>query len=326
MAVLAGGLFYFRFAVYYSHGRLVGEKVFEIQKGEGSAEIATRLKAEGFITGKIYFYYYLRSHGLLNNILPGKYNLSGQMTIPEIAVTITHKENILPDYAKVTFPEGLTLKQMAAELEEKGLPGADFLAAAAEPELFRAQYDFFPADAQNLEGYLFPDTYYFSQGATGQGIVLKMLDNFGRKLTPELRAQIVAQKKTVSEIVTMASIIEKEATKTDDANAKLISGVFWNRIAIGQALQSDATLSYALGKPDAQHSGAELDFDSPYNSYKFKGLPPGPICNPGLNAIVAALNPAKTDYNFFLHNQTTGETFFARTFEEHLRNKAQNGL
>jgi len=142
-----------------------------------------------------------------------------------------------------------------------------------------------------------------------------------------MRADIKAQKKTIYDIVTMASIIEKEAPidyqKDDNHDARIISGIFWGRLKIGQALQSDATLSYILNDNEPSHSGADLKVDSPYNTYKYRGLPPGPICNPGILAIEAAIYPLATDYNYFLTPKGKGTVIYAKDYEEHLKNKYQ---
>jgi len=182
-------------------------------------------------------------------------------------------------------------------------------------------------DCASLEGYLFPDTYRLFASSSAEEAVEKMLENFDKKLTPKLRAEIKAQGKTIFSIVTMASIIEKEApidnSGENNNDARIISGIFWNRLKSGQRLESDATLSYILKDNRPQHSGRELDNDSPYNTYRFKNLPPGPICNPGLVAIEAAIYPISTDYNYFLTALDTGKVFYARTYKEHLNNKYQ---
>lgn len=182
-------------------------------------------------------------------------------------------------------------------------------------------------DCASLEGYLFPDTYRLFASSSAEEAVEKMLQNFDNKLTPELRAEIKAQGKTIFSVLTMASIIEKEApinyNEKDNDEARIISGIFWHRLKIGQRLESDATLSYLLKDNQPQHSGQELEVDSPYNTYRYKNLPPGPICNPGLVAIKAAIYPISTNYNYFLTTLTTGKVFYARTYEEHLNNKYQ---
>lgn len=320
VAILA--VIYFRQQVYFSHGSYQTSKIFEIQKGEGNAQIASHLQEEGIISNKIYFYFYLRTHHLTNKILPGNYQLSGALTIPEIAIILTEQKN---EFLKITFPEGWTMKQMADRLTANQLPGQDFLAIAQTPptELL-AKFDFLlslPKGA-SLEGYLFPDTYFFSKDAMGSGIVQKMLNNFGEKMTPEIREEITGQNKKIFEIITMASLVESEVQSA--ADRKIVSGIFWNRIAKGQRLQSDATLTYILDDKTDKHTLEQTKINSPYNTYANLGLPPGPISNPSLEAIDAAIHPAATQYNYFL--TADGQTIFSKTFEEHSANKVKYGL
>ncbi len=179
-------------------------------------------------------------------------------------------------------------------------------------------------DNMSLEGYLFPDTYRIYASSSPAELVSRMLTNFDNKLTSEMRADIKKQGKTIHEIITMASIIEKEApifAQKDLKDAKIVSGIFWNRLEIGMALQSDATLSYILNDNKPAHSGSELSIDSPYNTYKYPGLIPGPICNPGIAAIEAAIYPSDTNYLYFLTTLDGKEIYYARTHDEHVRNK-----
>lgn len=212
-------------------------------------------------------------------------------------------------------------------LELVGFPTVDYRAEKDMPlpKDFSADFAFLTDKPKyyGLEGYLFPDTYRVYSDATIEDVVVKMLENFDNKLTPDMRAEIARQNKTIYEIVTMASIIEKEApiTSDDDYDARVISGIFWGRLSVGQALQSDATLSYIFNDNKPQHRGDELEKDSPYNTYKYRGLPPGPICNPGIAAIKAAIYPIDTSYNYFLTPKDSQEVIYARTYDEHLNNK-----
>jgi len=322
--IVLGGFFYFRYQVYFSHQGQVEKKIFEITKGDGNVEVATKLKEADLITGKIYFYYYLKTHNLANKILPGKYELNGGMTIPDIVITITNKKNILPGYAEITFPEGLTIKQMADRITANGLDGQGFLNLAQNPsQEIKDKFDFLK-ETKNLEGYLFPDTYFFSKEIDASGIVIKILNNFDSKVDSELRQEIKNQKKTLLTVMTMASIVEKEVSV--DSDRAIVAGLFWNRLAVDQLLQSDATLSYVLNDTVSQHTLAETKIDSPYNTYLKKGLPPGPICNPGLAAIKATIYPEKTDYYYFLSDPKTGKTIFSKVFEEHVENRKKYGL
>lgn len=322
LILAAGGFFYFSRQVYYSQGSLKGKKIFEIAKGEGNAEISSRLKNEGIISDSWYFYYYLRTHELLNKIIPGKYELSGLMSIPDIASVITSQKK---QFVAITFPEGMTANEMADKISQAGLDGQGFLNIAENPKKIAEEYDFLKNRKVNgLEGYLFPDTYYFGPEAGADVIVKKLLDNFGQKIDANVRRAIDGQAKTLEDIVILASMIEKEVNTKEDR--EMVSGIFWNRLGINQPLQSDATLTYVLGKKKAQYSLEDTKSDSPYNTYAVKGLPPGPIANPGLESILAAVYPRKTSYLYFLSNPETGKTVFADTFEGHLINKKNNGL
>jgi cell division protein YceG involved in septum cleavage len=225
--------------------------------------------------------------------------------------------------------ESLGKWQSEEFLESAGFPRTDYRYHKELPALADRSDKFtFLADKPKyygLEGYLFPDTYRVYATSTVDEAIDKMLSNFDRKLTAKMRSDIKAQGKTIYSIVTMASLIEKEAPidyqNNDSSDAKTISGIFWNRLKIGQPLQSDATLSYILNDNKPQHSGRELEIDSPYNTYRYRGLPPGPICNPGLLAIEAAIYPTDTDYFYFLTPKGKEDVIYARTYEEHLQNK-----
>jgi len=321
---LIGGFFYVRTQIYFSHGTHADNLAFEIKKGDGNAQISTNLEKAGLVSNNWYFYIYVRTHGLLNKFMPGKYLLNGQMTIPEIAVILTNPEK---SYEQVLFPEGWTAKQIAEELKNHGFDGDAFFNLVKNPPLeivsqFKILSD--KPKVASLEGYLFPDTYYFSKDATPVGILKKILSNTENKITAEAEASINQQNKSIYDILTMASIGEKEVRK--DSDRALVSGLFWNRIKNGQRLQSDATLTYILGDTQGAHSIAQTKIDSPYNTYANKGLPAGPICNPGLAAINAAIYPKDSQYNYFLSDPKTGDTIFSKTFEEHVANKNKYGL
>jgi UPF0755 protein len=176
-----------------------------------------------------------------------------------------------------------------------------------------------------LEGYLYPDTYRVFASSTPEEIITKMLSNFDKKLTPQMREDIAASGHTINQIVTMASIIEKEAPISyqtgDNRDARIISGIFWRRLKNDQPLQSCATLAYVLGVDKKQYSGTDTQVNSPYNTYVNRGLPPGPISNPGILAIEAAIYPLASDYNYFLTPSGSQKIVYAATYEEHLRNK-----
>ncbi len=330
--LLAGGFFYFHNQVNYSHGSNKLVVNFKIEKGDGNASVAQKLVEQGVISEKmkIYFYYFMQSRKMANKILPGEYVLYGTMTIPEIVLTITQEKK---DFISITFQEGLRSDEIAKKITDKGLDGKAFLSLVEKPDNLVTEYAFLKQDeVKNLEGYLFPDTYFFSKKDTAESMVRKFLDNFDNKLNNDLRQEIAKQQKTIFQVLTMASIVEKEALinykrGVDDENAKIIAGLFWNRIKAGQALQSCATLAFIFKdpKPKPQYSFDDTKTNSPYNTYLNKGLTPGPISNPGIFAIRAAIFPTKTDYNYFLSDENRN-LLFARTIEEHLANKQKAGL
>ena len=320
-----GGLFYVYNQIYFSHGNESSNVMFNVAKGDGNGVIAANLEKEGLISQKIYFWLYLKKHNLLNKIYPGDYPLNGNLTIPEIAAIITNPQKV---FITVTFPEGWTAAQMADRLSANGFDGSAFLELVNNPPKdIISQFSVLTKkpNGASLEGYLFPDTYKFSKEATPEGILEKILNNTELKITDEIRKEASDQNKSIFQVLTMASILEKEVSTGNDF--KIVSGIFWKRIAIGQALQSDATLEYVLKTNVLQHSVAETKTDSPYNTYMYRGLPPGPISNPGINTILAALNPTDTDYNYFLTDpKNKSNTVYAKTYAEHVANKAKFGL
>jgi len=220
----------------------------------------------------------------------------------------------------ITIIEGWNVNQIDKYLSQEGII-IDQKIADFKVSDYLSDYSFLTDAPANydLEGYLFPDTYRIFASTTADEIVRKMLDNFESKVSSEMMIEISKQKKTLPQIITMASIVEKEVTSSNDM--KIVSGIFWDRIKNGQALESCATLAYILGENKAQYTYEDTRIVSPYNTYLNRGLPPGPIANPGLNAIVGAIYPTKTNYNYFLSRPDTKETIFSATYSEHTANK-----
>ena len=218
------------------------------------------------------------------------------------------------------FIEGWTIADMANYLVKEGIIEVPAeLEQRAKVEYFNDQYDFLPevAEQESLEGYLFPDTYRVFVDASVDDIIVKMLDNF-RKKTADLRAKVKEQRKNLRDIVILASILEKEVKSEDDM--KIAADIFWRRLKAGMFLQADSTLNYFTGGENPSLTAEELKIDSPYNSYKYKGLPPTPISNPGLKALTAAVDPTANDYWYFL-TDSQGKAYFAKTLAEHNANK-----
>jgi len=299
------------------------EKIFIIERGEGTREIALNLEKEGLIKSGPLFQLYTLWKGVSGNLQAGNYLLSPSMTIPEITKNLVSGEVIR---IKITIPEGFNLAEVIQELLES-YPNS-YRIKELKVNSFQEDFEFLkdaPPEA-NLEGFLFPDTYYFKKQETEnkkqkiEEIVQKMLTNFDKKLTPDLKTEINRQNKTIFEIVIMASLIEKEVKTFEDK--KLVSGILWKRLEAGIPLQVDATITYITGKKTTKILKTELQIDSPYNTYKYKGLPLGPISNPGLESILAAVYPEDSDYWYYL-STPEGETIFSKALEEHNIAKAK---
>ena len=303
------------------------EVIFNIEKGQGSKEIAFNLKKEGLIKSTILFRIYAFNRGAAGNLQAGAYSLSPTMNVPQIIEKLAKGEVIKE---KIIIIEGWNLRDIGWYFEGRGMFQAEELFELVgfpmidyskttdlpQPKDFSQEFEFLRDKPQNLglEGYLFPDTYEMAKEATLEEIVKKMLNNFDKKFTPELREKVETQGKSIFEIITMASLIEKEVQTYEDK--KLISGILWKRLKIGMPLQVDATITYITGKKTTKVSIEETQIDSPYNTYKCRGLPLGPICNPGLESITAALYPEDSDYWYYL-STPDGETIFSKTLEEH---------
>ena len=318
-------LFHFFWQVNHSHGKGNVRQDFEIKKGEGIKEIGKNLEESQLIKSKYYFYYYIWKMGGKDKLQAGKYELRGSLTVPEIVQIFSVGETI-PQEIRITFPEGASAEQMAEILGEKGFNKDNFLRAVAGSDKVKTDYNFLKdrPRGKSLEGYLFPDTYFFWREADAGDIINRMLLNFDEKLTKEMREEIKNRGRTIYKVVTMASILEKEVKSFEDM--KIVSGIFWKRLDQNKPLQSCATIAYILKKEKKQYSYEDTRVKSPYNTYINKGLPPGPINNPGLNSITAAIYPTETEYNYFLTDPETGKTVYSKTVEEHEENKKKYGL
>lgn len=261
----------------------------EIKKDDSTSDIAKELKSKGIIRNQtIFTYYSLLTH---QNILPGIYYLSPDMKISEI-LDILGEGKVAE--IRVTIPEGWRREQIAQKLEDEGvIDAASFLAAS-----------------EGLEGYLFPDTYQFGIKNTAEEVVNKFTTNF--------YAQTAGLDVTYDDLI-LASIIEREAKRNEDRAG--IASVYANRLDIGMKLDADPTIQYAKGTWDTL-SSSDFQLDTPYNTYIYSGLPPTPICNPGLESIKAAVSPASSD-NYYFINLRDGTTIFSQTLTEHEANIEQ---
>jgi len=292
------------------------ETIFAIDRGQGLFQISENLEAADLIKDRHFFNLYVLSKRNQGKLQAGEYLLSPSMAIPEIAQRIIAGDTL---QIKITVPEGFTLKQIEERLSEKLARKISLSFLVGE---FKNDFDFLedvPSEAA-LEGFLFPDTYFFKINENEKEIVQKFLANFNKKLTPELREEIKSQKKSVFEIIIAASIIEEEVQTLEDK--KLVSGILWKRLEAGKPLESCATIAYILGIDKWRYSFEDTRTESPYNTYLNPGLPPGPISNPGLESVLAALYPENSQYWYFL-STPEGETIFSRTLEEHNLAKAR---
>jgi len=248
-----------------------GEIIFYIEKGENSGDIAFNLKNEGLIYSGFVFRLYVLITVVSKNLQAGAYSLSKTMNIPAIV-----KKFVSGDVARaeITFPEGFTSQQIYQKLT--GI----------------TQININLSDLEEKQGYLFPDTYEIPYGAKSQEIVKMMTDNFNRKVTPDLRAEIKSQGKTLEEITTMASILEREVKTKEEK--ELVAGILWKRMNVGMRLQ----------------------VDSAPETYEKNGLPENPICNPGIESITSAIYPKASPYWYYL-STPEGKTIFTKTLEEH---------
>lgn len=328
LIILGGGLtfWYWSNQVESSRGQVVETQNFVVGKGEGATLVAEKLEQAGIIRSRFPFLYYVMRAHLAPRLQSGEYRLSGGLSIPEIVDQLVQGK-VIPPGVKVTFPEGYTIQMMAKRLTDNGLPGDAFAAIVTHPfPKWRERYTFLQSvpEGKSLEGYLFPDTYLFPQEATAELIVNELLKTFEKKALPLFATYQGKTKLSPYQSLILASIIEEEGKAGEER--RIISDIFLKRLAIGQPLQSDATVNYALGTSRMQPSLKDIDTDSPYNTYRYAGLPPTPIANPGIESLEAALNPLPNDYYYFLNNLTTGETVFSKTFEEHVANRAKHGL
>ncbi|TSC95326.1 MAG: conserved hypothetical protein TIGR00247 [Parcubacteria group bacterium Athens1014_10] len=311
---------------YYSNTLAVNfegsrEVIFKIDEGESANAIVYNLRNERLIDNGFAFRFYIFLKKLENKFQIGEYKLYAGMKMEDIANILTSK-NALREI-KITIIEDWDSKKIAEYLEERKLAKKDdFLKIVnGGSQKWLEIYDFLkdkPA-LTGLEGYLFPDTYQVYIDSNAKEIIEKMLDNFNKKLNKDLREEIKSQSKTIFEILIMASLVEKEARKNEDR--KIVADVFYKRLKIGKALESCATINYILGN-NKKLSFEDTKIKSPYNTYINPGLPPGPICNPSLSSIKAAIYPEKTNYWYFL-SKDDGEIIFSKTIEEHNRNKAK---
>jgi UPF0755 protein len=277
-----------------------GRKI-EIENGRTLREISSELKSDNIVRSASLFELFVRAFGNDKNIQSGVYFFENPLSTFEIAERLMNSVFGL-DPSRITIPEGATVIEIASILDRR-LDGFDkkrFIELALPDE-----------------GFLFPDTYFFLSNTPPEQIIAEMKANFVKKLQP-YEQELAESAYTLDELVTFASILEKEARKSSDR--KMIAGILENRLKIDMPLQVDAAFRYIIGKGTFDLTLKDLKKDSPYNTYTNKGLPPGPIANPGLDSIAAVLEPKKSPYLFFLHDMA-GKLHYSATFAEHKVNK-----
>ncbi|MCM8777103.1 MAG: endolytic transglycosylase MltG [Candidatus Omnitrophica bacterium] len=275
-------------------------KLVEIPEGANAVDIAKLLEEKGIIKNDDWFLYLTRRYNVQKNLQAGIYEFSGRTPLKEVIRKIAKGEVIL---VRVTIPEGSTIREIADILERKELVSKD-------------EFIKYALETKKLEGMLFPDTYLFPHKTSVEAIASTMYKRF-KNVFEELYGEPVTDTnfKKVKEIVTVASIVEKEAMY--DSERRIIAGIIYKRLERKIPIQSCATVIYATGKQKSRLSTSDLKVKSPYNTYTHRGLPPGPICNPGSSSLKAALNPAKTDYLYFV-SMGDGRNYFSKTYSEHI--------
>ncbi len=287
--------------------------VLVVREGDTLAAVAARLERAGVIRSALLFRLRARVAGRDRQLQPGEYRFAEPLDTHQLLELLASGG----PRREVTIPEGFTVRDVAALLERDGYgSGASFLCVAEDPEFFLAA----GVPGPQLEGFLFPDTYRLTPVMSPSEILALMVRRFHERFDAERYRRAAARGMTVNEVLTLASIVEKESALASER--PVIAGVFYNRLHAGMPLQSDPTVIYAIPNFNGDLTRADLVRPSAYNTYVVAGLPPGPIANPGLAAIDAVLAPAETPYLYFV-SKNDGSHVFAATLAEHNRNVAR---
>ncbi|MDD5749382.1 MAG: endolytic transglycosylase MltG [Patescibacteria group bacterium] len=293
-------------------------EIFVVESGQGAGQVAKNLSQAGLIKNELAFRFWLKFKDAEDKIAAGSYSLPENISIRQLANIFSLGPG--NSQRSITLIEGWTRQMMADYLDKNGFSGADFMDLSSRKDHWQEKYAFLadaPAGA-SLEGYIFPDTYFVDNRTSVNNLIDRSLANFDRKLTADLRQEMQKQSKTIFEVLNLASIVEREVPLYSDK--QMVADIFLKRLDIGMGLQSDATINYVTGKGLAQPTFKDLEVDSPYNTYKYRGLPPGPISNPGLDSIKAVIYPTTNPYYFFLTTKEN-KVIYSRDYEEHLANK-----
>lgn len=324
--LVLGGSWWVINTVQHNTGQTDDVVSITINKGAGIRDISGSLYDSHLVRSAQAWTLYVVLTGSRSDIHEGTYTLNHGMTGKDILHALTNQPTD-ERQVKVTIIEGSTNKEIAEQLDKAGVVSAsEFLTAAGQTDsrniLPNTTYDFLASKptSVDLEGFLFPDTYYFFKHSTAAAVIKKFLDNFDLKYTDAMRQATGARGRTIFEEVTMASIIEAELRS--DTDRSMAADIFWRRLDAGIALNADTTVLYALGRSTGSLTNADLKVDSPYNTYLHRGLPAGPIGNPGISALRAAINPTPNEYWYYL-TAKDGHTVYAKTLEEHSQNKVK---
>ncbi len=319
--------------VYHEYMIATGQQTesisFEIQEGESASNLATHLREKGIIKSPFFFKLYLKQKGLDKKIQSGIFQMEPPFTIPRVAAALATPEN---NERSITIIPGWDLRDMAEYfVNEKIITSdEDMFVLTSKPgqfatvsSTFIAEFPLLHDKPQNIsfEGYFAPETYRIYKNEKIEDVLSRLLSQRQKQFTTQMLQDIQSQGKTVHEILTLASVVEKEVKTPQDR--KMVADLFWRRVDAGMGLQADSTVHYLSGREgDVFTKAKERQIDSLYNTYKYRGLPPGPISNPSLSSILAAIYPEKNDYWYFL-TTTDGEVKYAKTLDQHNANVAQ---
>jgi len=288
------------YLLFSSPSDFPAHRIIHIEKGLALNEIAEQLKADRIISSSVLFQVLVALKEGQGGIKAGDYFFKEPISLWKAVRCFTSGQYGIEPII-VTIPEGATIKEIARIFRQKG-------------------FENFYIDDESLEGFLFPDTYFVMPNTDTEKIIQMMRENFEEKITSDMRQAIAQSGYSLFEIITMASLLEKEAPRSEDR--KIISGILWKRLKADMPLQVDAVFAYIMSKTSFELTLEDLQIDSPYNTYRYRGLPKGPIANPGLDAILAAIFPEQSEYWYYLSDKE-GNIHYAKTFEEHKINKAK---
>ena len=299
--------------------KISNEEVVLVEEGDSFYSIVSKLKSEHKIKSPLIIKIYAQLTGLNLEVVPGSHTLEKGMSVKEIAETLKDASNA--NAITVTIPEGFNIEDIATRLQEQEVCTSDEFLNAVKSYPLPSYVKDNPDKRYNLEGFLFPDTYSFEIGVEPQYIIETMIKRF-EEVFKEITASDTITEEEVEKVVNVASIIEKEARVDEDR--PLIASVIYNRLKQNMPLQIDATVIYAHGYYIESVRNRHLAIESKYNTYLYKGLPVGPICNPGVESLKAALNPASTDYLFYLL-ASDDEHYFTNNYDDFLKKKEELG-